>query len=185
MPNQRRKKPPRSTGLFVRKSPEPPLNCCNAEGDLPTVLNRKVQPDHCRYFVAPAAMNRPFASFLLVYYACGAFLLGGNFSLLADLPAMYTHCKATEDKDMTPLDFITDHLVNVDALFDRHPAGDEQRPHSGKDQQHIGSQPYTPLSRPHMSLTALRHAATAVCRGEIPDGYHFEFSALVFRPPCA
>jgi len=130
-------------------------------------------------------MLRPIASLLLVYYACGALLLGGNFSDLADLPTMYAHCKATEDKDMTPLDFITDHLVNIDALFDSHPAGDEQRPHSGKGQQHTGVQPYTPLSKPLLSGTTMSLAPTVLLRGEVPDGYHFEFSALVFRPPCA
>ena len=44
----------------------------------------------------------------------------GDFSMLNELPEMYSHCKATEDKDMTPLDFITDHLVNIDGLFDKH-----------------------------------------------------------------
>ena len=43
---------------------------------------------------------------------------------------MYQHCKATEDKDMTPLDFITDHLINIDGIFDKHDNGDEQKPHT-------------------------------------------------------
>ena len=54
----------------------------------------------------------------------------GDFSMLNELPEMYSHCKATEDKDMTPLDFITDHLVNIDGLFDKHENGDKQKPHS-------------------------------------------------------
>src|SRR5437868_5797201 len=54
----------------------------------------------------------------------------GDFSALKDLPGMYRHCKATEDKDMTPLDFLTDHLVNIDGIFDKHDHGDAQRPHN-------------------------------------------------------
>ena len=53
----------------------------------------------------------------------------GDFATLQDLPDMYRHCKATEDKDMGPIDFITDHLVNIDGLFDKHDNGDEQKPH--------------------------------------------------------
>ena len=50
--------------------------------------------------------------------------------MLNEIPEMYHHCKSTEDKDMTPLDFITDHLVNIDGLFDKHENGDEQKPHT-------------------------------------------------------
>lgn len=34
-----------------------------------------------------------------------------------------------EDKDLTPIDFITDHLVCLDSLIDSHCNGDEQKPH--------------------------------------------------------
>ncbi len=62
----------------------------------------------------------------------------GNFSVLKDLPEMYRHCKETEDKDMTPLDFITDHLINIDGLFDKHEHGDEQKPHQPTPTQYQG-----------------------------------------------
>ena len=71
------------------------------------------------------------ALLILSYFAFGTFCLPqGNFSTIIELPAMYQHCKATEDKDMTPLDFITDHLINIDCLFDNHTNGDQQKPHS-------------------------------------------------------
>ena len=53
-----------------------------------------------------------------------------NFDLIAQLPQMYKHCKATEDKDMNFFDFITDHLINVDCIFDKHDNGDHQKPHT-------------------------------------------------------
>ena len=64
------------------------------------------------------------------FYTLGTFILPlGNFSVLVDLPAMYRHCKMYEDKDLTPIDFITDHLICLDSLIDSHSNGDEQKPH--------------------------------------------------------
>jgi hypothetical protein len=67
--------------------------------------------------------------FILAFYSFGTFcLLLGNFSMLQEIPEMYHHCKSTEDKDMTLLDFITGHLINIDGLFDKHEYRDEQKP---------------------------------------------------------
>ncbi len=54
----------------------------------------------------------------------------GNFSILTDHPEMYRHCKTKEDKDMSIFDFVTDHLLNLDGIFDKHDNGDEQKPHN-------------------------------------------------------
>jgi len=71
--------------------------------------------------------------FIISYYLFGIFCLPiGDFSVLKNLPIMYQQCKATEDKDMTPLDFLTDHLVNIDSVFDNHANNDEQKPHTSK-----------------------------------------------------
>lgn len=76
-------------------------------------------------------MTRHISILFLTYYFFGTFCLPqGDFSVIADLPKMYQHCKATEDKDMTPFDFIKDHLMNIDGLFDKHEDGDDQKPHS-------------------------------------------------------
>ena len=72
--------------------------------------------------------------FLVQYYLFGAFCLPmSNFSMVANLPQMYQNCKVTEDKDLTPIDFITDHLINIDSVFDKHDNGDEQKPHKTDD----------------------------------------------------
>jgi len=72
--------------------------------------------------------------FLITFYSLGTiFLPMGDFSVIGDLPKMYDHCKATEDKDMTALDFVTDHLINIDSLFDKHDNGDKQKPHKSID----------------------------------------------------
>jgi hypothetical protein len=77
--------------------------------------------------------------FILIFYTFGTFCLPmGDFAMIKDLPQMYRHCKATEDKDLTPIDFITDHLINIDGIFDKHENGDEQKPHSPIQIQHHG-----------------------------------------------
>lgn len=71
-----------------------------------------------------------FLLFVIFFYSLGTIILPeSDFSFLEDLPKMYAHCKATEDIDMTPIDFITDHLINIDGIFDKHLNGDPQKPH--------------------------------------------------------
>ncbi|MDP3353300.1 MAG: hypothetical protein Q8S44_06145 [Flavobacteriaceae bacterium] len=75
-------------------------------------------------------MKKGIYFFMLAFYSFGTFCLPkGDFSVITDLPKMYQQCKTLEDKDLTPLDFITDHLLNIDGLFDKHCNGDEQKPH--------------------------------------------------------
>jgi hypothetical protein len=68
--------------------------------------------------------------FLISFFCFGTiFLPNGDFSVLKEMPEMYQNCKQTEDKDMTFVDFITDHLINIDGCFDNHDKGDQQKPH--------------------------------------------------------
>jgi hypothetical protein len=38
----------------------------------------------------------------------------GDFATIAQLPAMYQHCKVTEDPDINIPDFIVEHLLNLE-----------------------------------------------------------------------
>ena len=50
--------------------------------------------------------------FLITFYSLGTiFLPIGNFSVIGDLPKMYDHCKATEDKDLIDLHELESNLV--------------------------------------------------------------------------
>ena len=33
---------------------------------------------------------------------------------------MYRHCRVTENKDIKTHNFITDHVMNIDSMFDKH-----------------------------------------------------------------
>jgi len=121
--------------------------------------------------------------FLLAFYSFATLCLPlGDFSVLLDIPEMYHHCKATEDKDMTPLDFITDHLVNIDGLFDKHESGDEQKPHTPNQTQHHGQTQVTFITYFSLSLAQFQpvEKKTSIpLVNFLPSGYISKF----FRPP--
>jgi hypothetical protein len=134
-------------------------------------------------------MNRLTSIFLLIYYTFGSLILPeGNFSFLSELPKMYAHCKAFEDKDMNIVDFITDHLLNIDGIFDAHDNDDDQKPHSPQPLQNLVHATFfcivpPPLLIIHEETTnILPHSKTSI----FPPYSGFCQSAYVsflFRPP--
>lgn len=105
-----------------------------------------------------------------------------DFSVLADLPQMYRHCKATEDKDMNVVDFITDHLINIDGAFDAHDSGDEQKPHSPFQFNNTLQQvlfivfpSFVSFSEAEMKVQTTFYA--------FENFYYSDFFSKVFRPP--
>lgn len=54
----------------------------------------------------------------------------GDFSTLLHLPEMYSHCKETEDPDLNLVDFVAEHLMNLDMIFEAHETEeDDDKPH--------------------------------------------------------
>lgn len=121
--------------------------------------------------------------FLLSFYAFGIFCLPmGDFSVLEYLPNMYRNCKATEDKDMTTFDFFTDHLINLDGLFDKHSNGDEQKPHQSNQSRHHVQNPICSLTYFAYSTQHLYPMAV----GPLPRTVNFipiNFISEIFHPP--
>lgn len=55
----------------------------------------------------------------------------GDFSKMGKLADMYTHCK-TEDPDITPVDFVFEHLLNLESLihsFEKQDNKEKEFPH--------------------------------------------------------
>lgn len=95
---------------------------------------------------------------------------------------MYQHCKATEDKDMTPFDFLTDHLINIDGLFDKHENGDEQKPHTPIQYHHNGQLTIPLISSFEFSVVEFPPTEiklTIYSMNCIPSDY----ISKIFRPP--
>jgi hypothetical protein len=108
----------------------------------------------------------------------------GDFSLLPQLPALYKYCKTTEDSDMNFIDFLTDHLINIDGIFDKHLPGDDQKPHHPfqfHNVQHAivytGSFSKIDFSKPVFELIRIKSLKK--------NSYHSNYIAYVFHPPDA
>ena len=121
--------------------------------------------------------------FLLVFYSFGTFCLPlGDFSVIADLPQMYHHCKTTEDKDMSPIEFVTDHLLNIDGLFDGHQHGDAQKPHRPLQHNHPTQTVFSYIATYNITFTEIIEKQTK------PTPYKTDFIlsdyiTKIFRPP--
>lgn len=121
--------------------------------------------------------------FLFSFFSLGTlFLPAGDFSSLADLPSMYYHCKSTEDKDMTPVDFITDHLLNIDCLFDKHDNGDEQKPHTPIPNQHQKQTIDTYFASLGITITYFNSIETKLIIPSL-NVHRSYYIPEVFRPP--
>jgi hypothetical protein len=120
---------------------------------------------------------------LSAYYAFDTLCLPmGNFSALKELPGMYRHCKATEDKDMTPFDFLTDHLVNIDGIFDKHDHGDRQKPHNALPIHCPQTQIFCLMTFPCFSLPKPLELEKLIIN-YADKNYHLDFISGIFRPP--
>jgi len=122
---------------------------------------------------------------LLFYFVAGTmFLPEGDFSTLPDMPKMYAHCKAQEDVDMDLVDFVTEHLLEVNGIF-------------GQDIPEPGDKPHQPIQFHHqfvqISIVARQvklefqqvvvqgNQLTALADEVFLSGY----TASVFRPPIS
>lgn len=129
-------------------------------------------------------MIRIGAIFLLFYYGLGSvFLPGGNLAFLPSVHEMYMHCKATEDPDMNMVDFISDHLLNVDCVVDAHMDGDSQHPHKSLPLEHktfhFISSPWPQNGIYNIQTTDIQFS----CFTALHPQYSKGIPSDIFRPP--
>ncbi len=118
----------------------------------------------------------------MFYYSfCSLILPVSDFSIIPKLPQLYSHCKTTEDKDMNITDFITDHLINIDGIFDNHDQGDEQKPHRPFE-YNVSNNFMFLLST--INITVILKVETLSEWIHFTDNiYYFEFVGDIFKPP--
>ncbi len=119
---------------------------------------------------------------MLVYFSLGTLLLPqGDFSTLPDIPKMYAHCKATEDADLDMIDFVTEHLFQMDDLMGEAPdPGD--RPHAPVQFHHL----YSPVTIVVRQISVEQKQPLTIEKKVLPikdDKYLSDYPASVFRPP--
>ncbi len=128
-------------------------------------------------------MRRALSMLLLPCFLISVLCLpGGDFALFTQLPDLYQHCKATEDPDMNFVDFITDHLINIDGVFDKHAAGDDQKPHKPfqfRYFQHITL--YMPGSLLLNLAAPISEFKQLNCTSI--KSYHSKYVVYIFHPP--
>ncbi len=136
-------------------------------------------------------MKLVIISFWLFIYSFGIVCLPlGDFSLLKDLPAMYQHCKATEDPGLGVLEFLVEHVSGVGQIME----GIEHENELDED----GDKPHAPIY-PTPTVTYIYYTTpffTApkaskilpICN-EFPIYkkaiYTLAINTSVFRPPIA
>ncbi len=109
----------------------------------------------------------------------------GNFSAVADIPEMYQHCKTTEDKDLTAFEFLTDHLVNTDGLFDKFDHRHAQKPHK-PFHSHVQHNSYQVAAKglfPY--INEIFHSKENIKPLSFySENYHYEQISSIFHPPA-
>ena len=108
-----------------------------------------------------------------------------DFSMVKDIPQMYQHCKATEDKDLTAFDFITDHLIDFDCIFDSHDENNEQKSHQSNINHRLTFT--VQLNTTPTTIVIVQKQAIAIAKNTpnffYSNNYSFTHSLCVFRPP--
>ena len=109
-----------------------------------------------------------------------------DFSMIKDVPKMYQHCKETEDKDLTVLDFITDHLIDVDCFFESDDKNDEPKSH----QSNSNHQPTCTVQLASQTQAILIEKQvfveiTTSINAHYLNNYSFTHLFCVFRPPIS
>lgn len=119
---------------------------------------------------------------ILMYFSLGSLLLPmANFTLLPQLPQMYQECKTHEHPDMNAWEFITDHLVNIDGVFDAHEEGDEQEPHHPTQNEKFFQQ--TNFNIPVSVVFQQTITSASIYWRPFIENYEGSFVTLVFHPP--
>ena len=112
----------------------------------------------------------------------------GDFSRMAELPKMYQHCKS-EDPDINLLDFVGEHLLNLENILDHFDHdkedGKKEQPHQPYNFSINAVQPVCTISSPEtipakplplMDHTYLQHNDACIPQSSSQD---------IFRPPVA
>ena len=124
-------------------------------------------------------------SIFLCYWAFGMLLLPmGDFSALKDFREQYIHCKNTEDIDMTFIDFITDHVINIDGLFDKHNNGDKQKSHSPVHyENHHATMAIVVNNKIVLLDSYIFFEVKPIFNYERNNNYFYNYSSSIFHPP--
>lgn len=132
-------------------------------------------------------MKRTINLFLLAFYTFGTlFLPMGDFSLLKDLPEMYRHCKAKEDKDLNIFEFLTEHVSPIGQLIEsveHETEEDGDKPHEPIQSVNYGQVSVFVLTQFAFSVKQIYHIPAKEHAIQNDTFFASDYISKIFRPP--
>lgn len=106
----------------------------------------------------------------------------GDFAMLDDMPSIYRQCRATEDPDMSPFEFVTQHLLSISGPFDQHHNEHHPKPHTPLQSHH---RVHYPLTYPPLYALSVTPPQTESTRPPLEAArlYRSDFCTSIFHPP--
>ena len=110
----------------------------------------------------------------------------GDFGMLKDLPEMFRHCKATEDRDLNVFEFLTEHVSPIGQLIEgaEHEAEEDgDKPHEPIQSIHCGQTIAFVISQFAFSISRFYHID--IIQHVIHNDRFFASAYIckIFRPP--
>jgi hypothetical protein len=110
----------------------------------------------------------------------------GDFAVLKDLPEMFRHCKATEDRDLDVFEFFTEHVFPIGQLIEgteHEPEEDGDKPHTPIHDINFGQITATVVSK--FAFSTMRFYHMDVNEHSIHQDTFFasDYISKIFRPP--
>lgn len=110
----------------------------------------------------------------------------GDFAMLKDLPEMFRHCKATEDRDLNVFEFLTEHVSPIGQLIEgaEHEAEEDgDKPHEPIQSINCGQITVFVISQFAFSITQFYH--TNLKQHPIHNDTFFasDYISKIFHPP--
>jgi hypothetical protein len=110
----------------------------------------------------------------------------GDFAMLKDLPEMYRHCKATEDKDLNVFEFLTEHVSPIGQLMEgteHESEEDGDKPHEPIQSISCGQTIDFVVSQFSFSITQFFRIDVKVHPIHNDTFFASDYISKIFRPP--
>ena len=132
-------------------------------------------------------LKKAVVIFLTLYYSFAiVFFPMCDFSMVKELPKMYQHCKETEDPNLSVLDFFTEHLIDIDEIFEGHEEEKSEKPHQSQINQITTY--CVQIATPQQTLCNSKKYSWHTKQKKYcnyQNTYSFIFSGEILHPPIA
>lgn len=110
----------------------------------------------------------------------------GDFAMLKDLPEMFRHCKATEDRDLNIFEFLTEHVSPIGQLIEsveHEPEEDGDKRHEPIQSIHCGQTIVFIISQSAFTVTQFYRIDAKQHPIHNDTFFASDYVSKIFRPP--